>query len=75
MIVSYKRFIKDIVQLFGATVTDAIKFGESMFYFEKRIAEILESDDVASTNYTRLTIADLSQMLPQVCIRLLVLDR
>ncbi|XP_065206567.1 endothelin-converting enzyme 1-like [Planococcus citri] len=66
VIVLYKHYIKDIVQLFGATVTDAVKFGESMFYFEKRVAEILENDDDVQTNYTRIAIGDLNGILVQI---------
>ncbi|KAF4520934.1 hypothetical protein B566_EDAN008909 [Ephemera danica] len=67
---AYKRFLKDMVQLLGATSTDASGFSEEMFHFEKRIAEITptteELRDPALTNnlMTLEEIRNLAQSIP-----------
>lgn len=48
-----------MVQLLGATSTDASSFAEEMFHFEKRIAEITPSLDELqdpATTYNRITL-------------------
>lgn len=40
---SYRRYMKDVVQMLGANSIDANSFSEDMFYFERRIAEITPS--------------------------------
>lgn len=48
-----------MVQLLGATSTDASSFAEEMFHFEKRIAEITPSLDELqdpATTYNRVTL-------------------
>ena len=68
MIVLYKNFIKDIVQLLGVPTIDALTFGAQMFHYEQRISEIKSNDDKAQQNYTRITIGDLGQIMLQVIL-------
>ncbi|XKL65303.1 hypothetical protein PGB90_008723 [Kerria lacca] len=64
MIRSYMHFIKDIVQLFGATMVDATQFSQDLFFYEKRITEILDrSEENVTSSYKRLTIKELNQIL------------
>jgi predicted metalloendopeptidase len=59
VVIAYKRYLKDMVQLLGATSTDASSFAEEMFHFEKRIAEITPSLDELqdpATTYNRITL-------------------
>lgn len=58
------HFIKDIVQLFGATMVDATQFSQDLFFYEKRITEILDrSEENVTSSYKRLTIKELNQIL------------
>ncbi|KAE8750623.1 hypothetical protein FOCC_FOCC002603 [Frankliniella occidentalis] len=67
---AYKRYLKDVAQLLGAINTDASSFSDEMFYFERRIAEImsentsLKIDPIAS--YHRITLADLKVSAPSI---------
>ncbi|XP_065338294.1 endothelin-converting enzyme 1-like [Cloeon dipterum] len=59
VVIAYKRYLKDMVQLLGATGPDASSFAEEMFHFEKRIAEITPSLDELqdpATTYNRITL-------------------
>ncbi|KAG8293351.1 hypothetical protein J6590_018760 [Homalodisca vitripennis] len=37
---TYKRYLKDVAQLLGATSSDAATFSEDMFNFERRLVEV-----------------------------------
>lgn len=70
VVLAYKRYLKDVAQLLGAINTDASSFSDEMFYFERRIAEImsentsLKIDPIAS--YHRITLADLKVSAPSI---------
>lgn len=70
VVLAYKRYLKDVAQLLGAINTDASSFSDEMFYFERRIAEIIpenssmKTDPIAS--YHRITLADLKVSAPSV---------
>ncbi|XP_049808638.1 endothelin-converting enzyme homolog [Schistocerca nitens] len=66
---AYQQFLTDVVQLLGATSTDARSFSSNMYHFEKRIAELLNVSEVpANPNeaYNRLTIDKLRQTAPSI---------
>jgi len=50
------RFLKDVTMLLGAHSKDAATFSEDMFYFEKRLAEIMPDTDEISSGYTRVKL-------------------
>ncbi|XP_046679024.1 endothelin-converting enzyme 1-like [Homalodisca vitripennis] len=39
-VMTYKRYLKDVAQLLGATSSDAATFSEDMFNFERRLVEV-----------------------------------
>lgn len=73
VVLAYKRYLKDVAQLLGAINTDASSFSDEMFYFERRIAEImsenssLKTDPIAS--YHRMTLGDLKVSAPSVSFK------
>jgi predicted metalloendopeptidase len=72
VVAAYKRFLKDMVQLLGATSTDASQFAEEMFHFEKRIAEITPSTDELqdpATTYNRMTLHEQRQIAQSVSVK------
>lgn len=70
VVLAYKRYLKDVAQLLGAINTDATSFSEEMFYFERRIAEILSENSTLKTDpiasYHRITLADLKVSAPSI---------
>lgn len=66
---AYQQFLTDVVQLLGATSTDARGFSSNMYHFEKRIAELLNVSEVPTNPneaYNRLTIEKLRQTAPSI---------
>lgn len=65
---AYKRYLKDVVQLLGATSNDAASFSEDMFFFEKRLAEV--TPDVSDLRplqaANKLSLADLRNLAQSV---------
>lgn len=61
---TYKVFLKDAVQLLGATSMEATKFAEEVFHFEKRIAELTpNTEDIINPvkSIQILNVADLQR--------------
>lgn len=61
---TYKVFLKDAVQLLGATSLEAAKFAEEVFHFEKRIAELTpNTEDIMNPmkSIQILNVADLQR--------------
>ncbi|XP_046444687.1 endothelin-converting enzyme 2-like isoform X1 [Daphnia pulex] len=61
---TYKVFLKDAVQLLGATSLEATKFAEEVFHFEKRIAELTpNTEDIINPvkSIQILNVADLQR--------------
>ncbi|PSN48713.1 hypothetical protein C0J52_08789 [Blattella germanica] len=65
-VIAYKRYLRDAVQLLGATSIDAERFSDETFHFEKRIAEVtpdpMEMQDPLS--FTITTVEELKQKAP-----------
>jgi hypothetical protein len=67
---TYKVFLKDAVQLLGATSLEATKFAEEVFHFEKRIAELTpNTEDIINPvkSIQILNVADLQRQSFSVC--------
>jgi hypothetical protein len=63
-------FLKDAVQLLGATSLEATKFAEEVFHFEKRIAELTpNTEDIINPvkSIQILNVADLQRQSFSVC--------
>lgn len=67
---TYKIFLKDAVQLLGATSLEAVKFAEEVFHFEKRIAEMTpNTEDTINPmkSIQILNVAELQRQSFSVC--------
>lgn len=70
VVLAYKRYLKDVAQLLGAINTDASTFSDEMFYFERRIAEVMSVNSSLATDpitsYYRITLAELKPLVPSI---------
>uniref|UniRef100_A0A1B6L0T8 Endothelin-converting enzyme 1 n=1 Tax=Graphocephala atropunctata TaxID=36148 RepID=A0A1B6L0T8_9HEMI len=76
-VVTYKRYLKDVAQLLGATSSDAANFSEDMFNFERRLAEVtpdtrdLQPFQAANKN----TVGEIKAWAPSIPIHDLLLAK
>lgn len=65
---TYKRYLKDVAQLLGATSSDAATFSEDMFFFERRLAEVTpDSRDLRPFQAAlRMNVSELKNVAPSV---------
>ncbi|XP_054286283.1 endothelin-converting enzyme 2-like [Macrosteles quadrilineatus] len=65
---TYKRYLKDVAQLLGATSSDAATFSEDMFFFERRLAEVTpDSQDLRPFQAAlRMNVSELKNVAPSV---------
>lgn len=71
---AYKRLLKDIVMLLRATSSEAIKFSNDIFYYEKRIAEITPESTLLQDpiyTYNPISVSELKITAASVSVFLL----
>lgn len=79
IVLAYKRYLKDVAQLLGAINTEATTFSEDMFYFERRVSELMSEDSSQTsdtvTSYHRVTLAQLKQSAPSIPLQDILLAK
>lgn len=66
---SYKLYMDNVARQFGATASDANRFAENMFHYEKRLAEVMPTADQYQNPallYKKLSIKELTSLAPTI---------